>query len=800
MFTDIDMKNTVDESFCQYAGAVLQSRALVDVRDCLKPSTRQILFALFHQNFLSNEAYRKTLKATGAAASIYIHGDASSEGIIMRSGQSFAMRYPLTDIHGNTGTLHKSGNWAAPRYTECRLSTITDKLLLADLKKETIDEWRDNYDDTLQYPAVLPSKGFYNIVNGSLGIGVGAGSMIPQFNIKDINKALETLLLNPNADFEDIYCRPDFATGGLIINEKQIKNTLKYGNKEMAISAGIDPKDVGACKIRSVIDYDAKDNCLVVKELPYSVYTETICEQLEAILDEESNPGIDRFNDLTGETPLIKIYLHKNIDPERVKRYLYKNTSLQYYYGINLTMLGSKGHFPKVFSWKEALQEHVDHEVEVYKRGYEYDIRVLKHKIHIYEGLIICLASIDEVIALIKGSESTADAKAKLIKNFNLDEEQATAVLKITLSRLTHLEVEKIKADKESLEKQLAEIEKILANKDLFNNELVKTWRAVAEKYGDDHRSKYIEVVENEADEKEIEEVPPEEVVVVTTQGGFIKRVPMSTFKVQRRGGVGIKSTDDVIMDTCKTNTIDVMMFFTDKGKMYRLLVNDIPEGTNASKGVNVGNLIQLDAGERVISVSSLKRKSLPQFIIFVTKQGLVKKTLLSEYTTTKRSGGVNAIKLHENDDVARVIFQDDEELILVTKNGNAIRFETGGIAPIGKNSYGVKGVNLKPGDYVVTALPIHKYTDDLFVAFDGGIGKKINTDELPVQARGGVGVLIGKETVAGAAMVGKGDKLIITGTASSICIDAKEVPLLGRAAQGVGLIKGNVIKSIAKI
>ena len=307
-------------------------------------------------------------------------------------------------------------------------------------------------------------------------------------------------------------------------------------------------------------------------------------------------------------------------------------------------------------------------------------------------------------------------------------------------------------------------------------------------------------MTEDEADEKEIEEVPPEEVVVVTTQGGFIKRVPMSTFKVQRRGGVGIKSTDDVIMDTCKTNTIDVMMFFTDKGKMYRLLVNDIPEGTNASKGVNIGNLIQLEAGERVISVSSLKRKSLPQFIIFVTRQGLVKKTLLSEYTTTKRSGGVNAIKLHENDDVARVIFQDDEELILVTKNGNAIRFETSGIAPIGKNSYGVKGVNLKPGDYVVTALPIHKYTDDLFVAFDGGIGKKINTDELPAQARGGVGVTIGKETVAGAAMVGKGDKLIITGTASSICIDAKEVPLLGRTAQGVGLIKGNVIKSIAKI
>lgn len=801
MFTDVvDMEQVVDESFCQYAGAVLQSRALIDVRDCIKPSTRQMLFALYDANFLSNEAYRKTLKAIGAATNIYIHGDSSLLGIIMRSAQKFAMRYPLIDVHGNAGTLHKTGNWAAARYTESRLSEIADKIIMADLKKDTIAEWRDNYDDTIKYPAVLPSKGFYNIVNGSLGIAVGAGSMIPQFNLKDVNKALETLLLNPDATFEELYCQPDFATGAYLINERQVKNALKYGNKEQAIKNGVDANDVASCKLRSNIDYDKKDNCLIVTELPYGVYTETVCEQLETILEDETNPGIDRFNDLTGATPFIKIYLMKNIDPERVKRYLFKNTSLQYYSGINLTMLDNNGRFPKVFTWKEALQAHINHEVEVYRRGYEYDAKILKHKIHILEGLIICLASIDEVVTLIKNSESSADAKKKLIERFNVDEEQASAVLKITLSRLARLEVEKIKSDKIALEAQLAEIEKILNDKELFNNELIKTWRAVADKFGDEHRTKIIEVDETAIDDKEIEEVPPEDVVVVTTTGGFIKRVPLSTFKVQKRGGVGIKSIDDVIMDTCKTNTIDVMMFFTDKGRMYRLLVNDIPSGTNASKGVNIGNLIALDANEKIISVSSLKRKSLPKYIIFVTRKGLVKKSLLSAYTTTKRSGGVKALKLTEGDEVAKVLFQDDEEIILVTKNGNVLRFESSKVAPIGKDCTGVKGINLRGDDYIVTALSLHKYSDDLFIAHANGLGKKVNTDELPIQSRGGVGVTVGKDEVAGAAMISNVDNIIITGTANSICISAKDIPLQGRATQGAALIKGNVIKSIAKI
>ena len=798
MYNEIDMKETIDDSFCQYAGAVLQSRALVDVRDCLKPSARQIFFCLYNAGFLDSKPYHKTLSAIGKSTDIYIHGDASAEGIMIRSGQDFAMRNPLMDISGNTGTLQKSGNWAAPRYTECRLSGLTTKLF-EDLKKDTIEEWRNNYDDTIQYPSVLPSKGFYNIVNGSLGIGVGAGSMIPQFNLKDVNKALETLLTNPDASFEDIYCQPDFATGGYLINEPIVKNTLKYGNKENAEKAGV--KEAGACKLRAVIDYDKKDNCLIVKELPYSVYTNTICEQLEAIIeDEEHNPGIDRFNDLTSDVPLIKIYLHKGIDPDRVQRFLYKNTSLEYYFGINLTMLGDNGRFPKVFTWKEALQEHIDHECVVYRRGFEFDIKKINSRIHILDGIIICLASIDEVIKTIKNSSSTADAKINLISKFKLDDEQATAVLDMKLARLSHLEVEKIKKEKNELATKRDNIQKILDNKELFNNELIKGWKDIANKYGDDHRTKVITVTEPANEEKEIEQIKAEEVVVITTQNGFIKRVPASSFKVQKRNGVGIKSADEVIMDTCKTNTIDIMMFFTDKGKMYRLLVNDIPSGNNTSKGINIGNLIQLDAGEKVISVSSLHRKSLPQFAIFITKNGMIKKSLLSEYTIAKRNSGVAAIKLQKEDSVAKVIFQDNEEIMVFTKNSMAIRFETEKIAPIGRNTAGVKAINLKDGDSVLTALPIHKYSDNLFLAFDGGFGKRVNLDEFSVQGRGGKGVSIGKEVLAGAAMVSDTDNILICGATNTICIAAKDVPISGRTTQGVGLIKGNIIKSIAKI
>jgi DNA gyrase subunit A len=331
-----NLKPIIEQSMTQYAGAVLQSRALVDARDCLKPSARQIFYCMDKYKYTAAKPFQKTMAAIGDAMKhFYIHGDSSCEGIIMRAGQSFAMRYPLVEVKGNGGTLLASGNWAAPRYTEARLSKLA-AYLFDDIDKETIEDWRDNYADNEQYPSVLPTKGFYNIVNGSQGIGIGMACSIPQYNLKELNNALIHLIDNPDCSFEEIYCAPDFATGAILYNEEDVKNSMRDGYGY-------------ACKLRSVVEFDAKERCFVVTEIPYGVYTDTISGQLEEIVNGEDNPGIERFNDLTGARPLIKIYLGKKANPDKVLKYLYKNTSLQYHYGINFTML-DQGRFPKVFT------------------------------------------------------------------------------------------------------------------------------------------------------------------------------------------------------------------------------------------------------------------------------------------------------------------------------------------------------------------------------------------------------------------------------------------------------------------
>ena len=311
-----NLKPIIEDSFIQYTGAVLQSRALVDVRDGLKPSARQIFYSMLQRKLTHDKPYKKTANAVGMAmADFYIHGDSSCEGVIMRAGQPFAMRYPLVEVKGNAGSLIESGNWAASRYTESRLSKVSN-ILFTDIDKDTIAEWRDSYDNTKQYPAVLPTKGYYNICNGTMGIGIGMASSVPQYNLREMNEKLEYLLLHPDCEFEDIYIAPDFATGAILLNENDVKNSMKKGN-------GF------ACKLRSVVEYDKKDNCFVVTEIPYGVYTNTICGELEDIINGEENPGVDRFNDLTGKTPLIKIYLTKKANPDRVLKYLYKNLRCQ---------------------------------------------------------------------------------------------------------------------------------------------------------------------------------------------------------------------------------------------------------------------------------------------------------------------------------------------------------------------------------------------------------------------------------------------------------------------------------------
>ena len=787
----MDMQKIIEESFAQYSGAVLQSRALVDVRDCLKPSARQIFYCLYTDKFTHDKPFQKTLKSIAAAFRLYIHGDSSAEGVIMRAGQPFAMRYPLVEVEGSYGNLMESGNWSAPRYTSSRLSALSN-YLFKDIKKDTINEWRDNYDDTEKYPAVLPSKGFYNLVNGTMGIGIAMSSSVPQFNIKELNKALIYLLYHPDCEFKDIYCAPDFATGGIILNEEEVKQSIEKGSGK-------------SCRIRSKIDYDYKDSCLIVSEIPYGVYTNTICKQLEEIIESEENPGIERFNDLTGEKPNIKIYLKRNANEEKVLQYLYKNTSLEYWYSINFTMLSNNGRFPRVFSWKEMLQAHLDHEKEIYRNGFEYDLRKIKERLHIIEGILIVIARLEEVIQTIKTSMSAEEASKNLQKNYLLDEVQAKAVLAIKLSQLARLEVKKYEDERDKLNAEKARIENILSNESLFNKEIEKGYLEVAKIFGDDRRTVVTNIARTEGEEVIEQRVPEENCVVIKTESGLIKRIPSNTFKVQRRNTAGIKNKDGIITDIIRTNTVDSILAFSDKGKLYKISVKDIPVGNNDTKGIYINNLISLDADESITLIYSLYHNTDAKYVLFMSEKGYIKKTPLDEYVKTKRKNGVVATAVREGDRLISVNLIKDEPLIIITERGMAIRFNSSDLSSYGKTSVGIKGIELNKDDKVVEVLPIRDESDCLAVFTEKGLGKRMKLDEFPTQKRGGKGLICYKPSantglLVSAALVNDDDNILICGNRKGICISAKDISISGRTSIGVGIIKDGTINSASKI
>lgn len=762
----------IENSFTQYTGAVLQSRALIDVRDGLKPSARQIFYSMLLHKLTSANPHKKTANAVGMAmADFYIHGDSSCEGVIMRAGQNFAMRYPLVDVKGNAGSLIESGDWAAMRYTESRLSKLTD-VLFADIDKNTIAEWRDNYDNTKQFPAVLPTKGFYNIVNGSMGIGVGLACSIPQFNLREMNNALIYLIDHPDCTFEEIYCAPDFATGAILYNEAEVKESLKNGT-------GF------ACKLRSVVEFDTKDRCFIVTEIPYGVYTNTICGELEAIVNGEDNPGIERFNDLTGEKPLIKIYLAKNSNPDKILKYLYKNTSLQYYYGINMTML-DEGRFPKVFTWKEALQAHIDHECEVYRRGFEYDLKKIDDRIHIIDGLLICMASIDEVVRIIKASESTAAASLALKKNFLLDDVQTKAVLDMKLSRLAHLEVKKLEKERADLLIESERIHNILNDNELFKNELKNGWRQVAQKYGDDRRTKIISLA---TEDDEPVEVKTLQVSLTNKNNIFVSEV--STLYTQKRGGVGNKlkmeKGEYVISSTSVENT-ETLLFFTSDGDYYTYKAGALTIGDK----IPIVSLFPIKDWQKVCAISSANIKNKNQFIIFITKNGYIKKSDFSEYNTNRQIG-IKALSL-DNDEIVSVLFTENDKVGIVTKTGNFVIIKTDDIRPIGRTARGIKAIKLNDGDEVAAAHLITNSAKELISISELGLCKKTTITEFNVQGKNTKGSKIQKLTdgdfISDFAPITSEAELLVAATNSCIKLSLSDIPLLSRGTQGNKTIK----------
>lgn len=779
-----DMGEVLSESFLTFAGYNIQRRAIPDARDGLKWGARQLLHAQMLGGFTYNKPFKKAIKSVSQAMGYsYVHGDASAYGTFIRMAKPFSYRYPLQEANGNYGTLINPDDHSASRYVELRGSKIAS-LLLEDLDKDTIDEWEDTYDLEGKFPKVLPSKGFYGIVNGCISIGSGMSCSIPPTNLVEVNNTLIKLIQNPNIDDEEIICYPDFPTGATILNKEEVKQSLINGTGK-------------ACKIRSTVEFDSGERCFVVKEMPYSTFTNTICGEIASIMEEDPECGIKNFVDYTGVKPDLRIYLDKKANPDKVLKMLYKNTSLQTFYSINMVMLDG-GKYPKVFTWREALQAHIDHEKVVYRRGFEHDLNKMKFRVHIIDGLLICIARIEEVIQTIKTSSSTTEASARLQKEYLLDADQAKAVLDLKLSRLAHLEVTKLNGEKNDLLEKISAIEQILNNEELFNNELIKGWKEVAAKYGDARRTRILNI------SKEDEEEPTEVknlIINFTNKGGlFVSE--SSTLYTSRRGAVGTKlklEKGEYIVGTETGDNTDVMLFFSDKGNFFQVKMSDLPIGEKTY----ITQFVTTTATENICN-AAIYSKNEKKNIYFITKNGLMKKTLLSEYYL-KRGNSARAIALDDNDTIVSIFFGDDDtDCGILTSDGNYVMFKTDDIRAIGRIARGIKCVKLNDCAYVQCARAIPKNTQSIISVTKKGLAKRTKFSEFNFTNKGTKGNKIQSLTeddqVISFQPLCDGDEIIVTSNVSQIKLSTNDIPLLSRVTQGVKTIKLKPLEQVVTI
>ena len=777
-----ELVNELSQNFIEYAVAVNSDRAIPDAKCGLKPVARRILYGAYVGGRSSSKPHVKCARIVGdVMGSFHPHGDSSIYGAMVRLSQPWVMRYPLIDFHGNQGSVNGDGP-AAYRYTEARLSKFCEDGMLQGLKKRNVD-FIPSYDESTEEPVTLPAI-FPNLLcNPNTGIGVAMACNWLPHNLGEVANAIFDFMDGK----EPMLPGPDFPTGGIVINQKDIPGIMKTGH--------------GSVKVRG--KYKVEKSSIVFYEIPYGTTIEGLLGEISAVCDAKEIEGISEIRDESNKKGIrIVIECNKGANPDAIANKLYSKTNLQT--SISYNQVGLLDKTPVELTLADCCKIYVDHNIDCLIKELNFDLEKAKARLHIVEGLLICLEDIDNVIALIKKSENSVAAKISLMEKYKLSEEQAKSVLAMRLSSLAHMEKIELENEKVELIKTINSIEEILSNRELQIYKIKERLTEIVKKYGDARKTELTHI-ELKPEEKEIAEVIPEDVVVVATQSGLIKKVPTASFKVQKKGGKGVKSDDDVILDVIKTNTVDTIMFFTNKGKMYRTVADNIPNGTNTTKGVMISSLVKLDNDERVMAISSLHRKSTPQYIIFVTKNGMIKKSYLEEYTKTNRNTGIAALNVKDGDEVVDIIFQDEEDMVLVTKNGMSIKFATKDIAPIGRVAMGVKGIKLAEGDEVIAALPIHKVTDQIAIFTDGGLGKKIDINELPTQARGGKGTIIYKPTeqtgnVVGAAMVSDEDLILLSGNKTSICFSAKDIPSLGKTGVGNIMIKNSRVLSVTKI
>ena len=783
-----DLSKELGQNFINYAAAVNGDRAIPDALTGLKPVARRIMFIMDDEGVSSSKPHRKCAKVVGSVMGrVHPHGDSSIYEAMVRLSQPWVMRYPLIDWHGNNGNIGGDGA-AAHRYTESRLAKIAEDGLLANLKKKNVD-WQPNYSEDEEEPVTLPAV-FPNLLcNPNQGIGVAMACNWLPHNLTDVGTVILNYLDTNTLNYTDL--APDFPTGGVIINGKELTSIYTTGKGKATIRGKYE------------IETRAKKTLIVFTEIPYTVRTEDLLEQISDACTKELITGVDEVRNESNKKGLRIVFeLAKDASEGQVLKQIWKNTDLQKSLSANQVALVDK--VPTLLNWKQAIDLYIKHNLDIIEREATYDLKKALARLEIVNGLLRALEDIDNIIALIKASKSAAAAKDNLIQTYQFTEAQAKAIVDMKLGKLAGLEKIELQQEKADLDKLKEELDWLINHEDKQREVLKDKLSTFVTKYGDKRRTE-VTHIEIKPEEKEIAEVIPEDVVVVATQTGLIKKVPAAAFKVQKKGGKGVKSQDDTILDVISTNTIDTLMFFTTAGKMYRTVVDNVPNGTNATKGVPMSTLINLQNGERVIGVTSLHRATTPKFIIFITKNGMVKKSYLEEYFKTNRNTGIAALNVKEGDEVVDIIFQDEEDLVLITKLGMSIRFDTKSIGAIGRVAMGVKGIKLADGDEVVAALPVHKETDQVAVFTETGLGKKVALNEFPVQGRGGKGTYVYKPTaqtgnLVSAAMVSDEDNILLCGNYSSICISATEIPLIGKTGMGNTLIKNNRVMSVLKL
>lgn len=777
-----DIKNELGKNFIEYAVACNTDRAIPDAKSGLKPVAKRILWAAFEQGWLSSKPHVKSAKVVGTTMGTYHpHGDSSIYGAMVRLSQPWVMRYPLIDWHGNNGNIAGDGP-AAARYTEARLAKISEDGLLAGIKKRNVD-FIPNYSEDEEEPVTLPAI-FPNLLcNPNSGIGVAMATSFLPHNLREVATAIFDYMDGK----ELILPGPDFPTGGIIINKNDIPAIMKTGH--------------GSVKVRG--RYKIEKQNIIFYEIPYGTTIEGLLAEIGKACDEKEIEGISEVRDESNKKGLrIVIQCSKDINPESIVKKLFIKTNLQTSISYNQVALIDKT--PTELNLNDCIKIYLEHNEDCLIKEIKFDLQKLESRKEIVEGLLKALEDIDNIIALIKKSKSSADAKGQLIIKYNFTENQAKAIVNMKLGSLAGLEKIELQNEYNDLLKSIEHCNILLNNEPERLNVIRERLTTLVKKYGDDRRTELAQI-EIPKEEKEIQEVIPEDVVVILSQTGDIKRIPKKSFRTQRKNGKGVKSEDDAILETISTNTVDNLMLFTSKGKMFKLLVDNVPVGTNVSKGININTIINLDIDEKIIAMTSLHRNSPVKYVIFFTKKGLIKKTKLEEYSKVKRSTGIAAINIKDGDSLANVIFLNEEEVVIITKKGMSIHFPTDEIAPIGRVTAGVKSIKLSENDEVLIGLPIHKVNDTVALFTSNGYAKKIKLEEFPFQMRAGKGVVAYKPSnitgdLVGAAMVDDNDNILLIGKPNSICISTKDIPLLSRVSTGNMMIKNSEVISVVKL